>query len=176
MYATLVQLADFKLARELAQVATPERGKVISDALMEATLRGQDRSAWPTDQVELADAAAVTITQAIVDADAVIDGYLRTRKPVPYQVPLAAPVPGLVCVWSRWIARYLLHKDRVNTAEATDPVVRDYKEALRFLQLTADGKFSLGADDPQAPPSSGSPEVCAPPRVFSEDTLRDFGK
>ncbi len=135
MYATLAQLADAKLARELAQVATADNAAVIDDALMEASLRGGDLSAWPADQIALADDA----------------------------------------LGSRWITRYLLHKDRVNTAEATDPVVRDYKEALKFLQLTADGKFSLGADDPLPPPGAGAPEVCAPERVFTLDTLQDFG-
>lgn len=174
MYATLAQLADAKLSRELAQVATPENAPVIDDALMEASLRDGDRTTWPADQVALADDALVHITSAIASADAVIDGFLRNRKPIAYTVPLN-PVPGIVSVWSRWIARYLLHKDRVNTAEATDPVVRDYKEALRFLQLTADGKFSLGADDPLSPPSAGAPQVCAPERVFTFDTLQDFG-
>lgn len=175
MYATTDQLADANLARELAQIATPPRSPVIDDALMEAALRHQDLSAWPYDQVQLAAAALATIGRAINDADQVIDGYLRIRKPVPYTVPLN-PVPGIVAVWSRWIARYLLHKDRVNTAEATDPVVRDYKEAMRFLGLVAAGQFALGADDPQAPPSGGAPEVCAPERVFTYDTLRDFGQ
>lgn len=174
MYVTPAQLADAKLTRELAQVATPDSAPVLDDALMEATLRNADRSSWPADQIALADAAAVTITQAIDSADEVIDGYLRNRKPVAYAVPLN-PVPGIVSVWSRWIARYLLHKDRVNTAEATDPVVRDYREACRFLQLTADGKFSLGADDPLPPAGAGLPQACAPERVFTQDTLRDFG-
>lgn len=174
MYATTDQLADANLARELAQIATPTSGAIIDTGLMEAALRHQDMSAWPADQVALAAAALLTIGRAIADADQVIDGYLRTRKPVPYTVPLQ-PVPGIVAVWSRWIARYLLHKDRVNTAEATDPVVRDYKEALRFLQMVTDGKFSLGADDPQAPPSGGAPAFCAPERVFTSDTLADFG-
>lgn len=174
MYVTLAQLADAKLTRELAQVATPDSAPVIDDALMETSLRGGDRSAWPVDQVAIADEALTTIASAIANADSVIDGYLRNRKPVAYAVPLA-PVPSIVAVWSRWIARYLLHKDRVNTAEATDPVVRDYKEALKFLQLTADGKFSLGADDPLSPPSAGAPQVCAPERVFTFDTLQDFG-
>lgn len=174
MYATLAQLADAKLSRELAQVATADNATVIDDALMEASLRDGDRSSWPADQIALADDALVHITKAIGDADSVINGYLRNRKPTAYTVPLD-PVPGIVAVWSRWIARYLLHKDRVNTAEATDPVVRDYKEALKFLQLTADGKFSLGADDPLPPPGAGAPEVCAPERVFTFDTLRDFG-
>lgn len=174
MYVTLAQLADAKLTRELAQVATPDSAPVIDDALMEASLRGEDRSTWSPDQIALADDALVHITGAVTAADAVIDGFLRNRKPVAYTVPLD-PVPGIVSVWSRWIARYLLHKDRVGTAEATDPVVRDYKEALRFLQLTADGKFALGADDPLPPPGAGMPQACAPERVFTGDTLRDFG-
>ncbi|CAM5384734.1 gp436 family protein [Rhodanobacter lindaniclasticus] len=174
MYATLVQLADAKLTRELAQVATPENAAIIDDALMEASLRGEDRSSWPADQIALADDALVHISQAITAADSVIDGYLRNRKPVAYTLPLN-PVPGLVSVWSRWIARYLLHKDRVGTREETDPVVRDYQEALKFLQLTADGKFSLGADDPLPPPGAGEPQVCAPERLFTLDSLQDYG-
>lgn len=174
MYCTPVNLADAKLTRELAQVATPERARIISDELMEATLRGEDRSGFDPAEVALADDALVHITEALVNADGVIDGYLRVRKPTPYTVPLD-PVPEIVTVWARWIARYLLHKDRVHTVEASDPIVRDYKEALRFLQLVADGKFSLGADDPLPPPSSGAPEFCNPGRQFTMDSLKDFG-
>lgn len=175
MYATLVQLADAKLSRELAQVATADSAQIIDDALMEASLRGGDRSSWPPDQIALADDALVHITRALLSADSLIDGFLRTRKPVAYMLPLN-PVPGLVAVWSQWIARYLLHKDRFGTTDQTDPVVRDYQQALKFLQLTADGKFSLGATDPLPPAGAGMPEVCAPRRLFTRDTLRDFGE
>lgn len=174
MYCTPAQLADAKLARELAQVATPESAPVITDALMEATLRGEDRSAFSQEDVAIADAARTHIEKALADADGVIDGYLRTRKPVPYTVPLD-PVPEIVSVWARWIARYLLHKDRVSTNEQQDPIVRDYKEALRFLQLVAEGKFSLGGLDPLPPAGAGMPQVCAPERVFTQETLRDYG-
>ena len=37
-----------------------------------------------------------------------------------------------------------------------------------------DGKFSLGANDPVAPTGGGSPQHCAPPRVFDQRTLHDF--
>jgi len=80
-----------------------------------------------------------------------------------------------VSVWAQWIGRYLLHKERFGTEEKTDPVVRDYKEAIRLLQEVRDGKFSLGVEDPLAPPSSGAPAFCGPARVFSMDTLKDFG-
>ena len=174
MYCTPAHLADTKLARELAQVATPERHRIVADDLMEATLRGSDRAGFAPADVAVADEALVVIEQALTDADGVIDGYLVMRKPVAYSVPLD-PAPGIVAVWARWIARYLLHKDRVNTQEATDPVVRDYKEALRFLAMLRDGEFSLGADDPLPAPSSGMPQHCGLARVFTTDTLKDFG-
>ena len=175
MYSTPAQLADAKLTRELAQVATPERARVISDALMEAMLRGEDTSGYDPADVEIATDALLHVETALHDADQVIDGFLRLRKPRPYEVPLN-PVPGIVTVWARWIARYLVHKDRVNTKEETDPVVRDYRSAIRFLEWTRDGKFGLGADDPLPPSSTGAPEVCAPPREFTMGTLRDFGE
>jgi phage gp36-like protein len=174
MYCTPAQLADAKLTRELAQVATPESARILGDALMEATLRGEDRSAFEPADVEVADDALVHVQKAIEEAGGVIDGYLRARKPSPYVVPLD-PVPEIVSVWARWITRYLLHKDRVHTTEQVDPIVRDYKEAMRFLQLVADGKFSLGADDPLPPAGAGMPQVCAPTRIWDQDSLRDYG-
>ena len=173
-YATPVQLADAKLSNELAQVTTPERVRVIDDALMEATLRGTDRAAWTADQVGIADECLRTINAALRSADAVVNGYLRIRKPTPYPVPLD-PVPELVATWSRYIARYMLHKDRVNTTEREDPIVRDYKQALYFLQLVADGKFSLGDGDPLPPSGSGMPQFVSEERQFTMATLKDYG-
>ena len=98
---------------------------------MDSVLRGADTSSADPAQVASAQAALVVIEKALNDAGSVIDGYLRLRKPTPYVVPLS-PVPDIVQVWSRWIARYLLHKDRVNTREDTDPVVRDYKDCLLY--------------------------------------------
>lgn len=174
MYCTGTQLADAKLTRELAQLTTPSDQPTLSDALMEATLRGDDRSSYDPADIAVADDALVHVLQALTDADAVIDGYLALRKPTAYVLPLS-PVPGIVSVWARWIARYLLNQDRVGTREETDPVVRDYKAAIRFLELARDGKFALGADDPLPPASGGAPDYCAPPRQFDTDTLRDFG-
>lgn len=174
MYCTPAQLADAKLTTELAQLTTPQRSALVADDLMEATLRDEDRSGFDPADVAVADEALVHVIKALTDAGDVIDGYLALRKPVAYVLPLN-PVPGIVSAWARWIARYLLNKDRVGTREETDPVVRDYRQAIRFLELTRDGKFSLGADDPLPAPSSGAPQVCAPDRVFTHDTLRDFG-
>ena len=98
MYCTLVQLADAKLARELAQAATPERLRIPADEVMDAVLRGADTTAMDPDDVAAAQAAVVVIGRALDSADALIDGYLRMRKPVPYTVPLS-PVPEVVSVW-----------------------------------------------------------------------------
>ncbi len=155
-------------------MATPERFPFVGDALMEATLRGEDRSAFVPAEVAIADEALAIIQRRLQQASSLIDGYLVMRKPVPYAVPLS-PVPDILATWTQWIARYLLHKDRVNTEERTDPVVRDYKEALKFLELVRDGKLSLGANDPLPPPSSGGVEFEAPVREFTMDTMRDFG-
>lgn len=174
MYCTLLQLADAKLTRELAQVATPERARIVDDALFEATLRGEDRSAFAEEDIAIADQAVRHIEQALVEADGVIDGYLSSRKPTPYIVPLN-PVPVIVTTWARWITRYHLHKDR-SSKDDSDPVVRDYKQALKFLQATAESKFSLGCDDPSPPAAgAGAPEFCAPERQFTMDTLRGYG-
>ena len=174
MYCTPAQLADAKLVRELAQVATPERLPIVADTLFEAVLRGESTTGFDPQDVAAANEALAVVERALTDADGVIDGYLALRKPTPYTLPLS-PVPGIVSVWGRWIARYLLHKDRVNTREETDPVVRDYERAIKFLEQTRDGKFALGADDPLPPPSGGAPAVCAPQRVFTAETLRDYG-
>lgn len=174
MYCTPAQLADAKLTREIAQLATPERYAVVADDLFEATLRGEDRGGFAPADIAVADEALVHVLRALTDADGVIDGYLSLRKPRPYALPLN-PVPGIVTVWARQIARYLMSKDRIGTREETDPVVRDYRDAIRFLELTRDGRFALGVDDPLPLPSAGAPEFFAPERVFTHDTLRDFG-
>jgi phage gp36-like protein len=144
-YITLDDLAERPGARELAQVATKEGVRAVATDLMEATLRGADRSAWAADLVAVADDALQRIQDAVTEAESLIDGYLAKRN---YPLPLS-PVPKLVTGWARDIARYLLHKDR-GGKEDSDPIVRNYKDALKFLGLVAEGKFSLGAEDPIA--------------------------
>ena len=142
-YITPDDLAERPGARELAQVATKEGARQVATELMEATLRGGDRSTWPTDQVAVADDALQRIQDAVTEAESIIDGSLAKRS---YPLPLS-PVPRLVTGWTRDIARYLLHKDR-GGKEDTDPVVRNYKDALKFLAMIVKGEFSLGAEDP----------------------------
>jgi len=168
-YVTHVELAERPGARELAQVASAEHQPIIDYALMDATLRDADRATWEAGDQAAADAAVGRIDDAIREADSLIDGFLARRG---YPLPLA-PVPGVVSSWSRAITRYLLHKSRISL-ESNDPIVRDYRDALKLLQLTADGKFSLGAEDPVANAASTDVRFAGAPTVFGRDQLRRF--
>ncbi|MFC5525216.1 gp436 family protein [Rhodanobacter ginsengisoli] len=164
MYITPAQLAERPGARELAQVATRERDAIVVDDLMDATLRGTDRAAWTADQVAIADDALARINEAIDGAAGVIDGFLARRYPLPLAV-----VSPIVVEWSRSITRYLLHKDRISS-DKDDPILRDYRDAQKMLQLTADGKFSLGADDPVlADTEAADVQFTGDGRVFRRD-------
>lgn len=89
--------------------------------------------------------------------------------------PLPLPhVPLILKGWARAIVRYRLHAHRISD-EKSDPIVRDYRDALNLLGLVAVGKFSLGLGDP-LPPAGGKPAVTGPGRTFSMDSLQDYGK
>lgn len=169
-YITAVALAERPGARELAQVATAEHLRMVPFELMEATLRGTDRSSWTPELVAAADDALQRIEEAVGQAESLVDGFLAQRG---YPLPLA-PVPELVTGWVRDIARYLLHKDR-GGKEADDPIVRAYRDALKFLEMIAAGKFSLGASDPiQTNPSLVDVRFESSPNVFNRNQLRAF--
>jgi len=158
MYVTLAQLAERPGATELAQVATAEVDAIVDPALMDALLRGTDTSAWTPAQVAVGNDAIGRINDAITDAGGVIEGFLAKRG---YPLPLN-PVPPIVGGWARAITRYLLHKDRI-TDPKVDPIGRDYQDALKFLQLTANGQFSIGATDTTVVPGIGLPQTITDP-------------
>lgn len=169
-YISLPDLAERPGAQELSQVATAQHQPLVDYALLDATLRGLDRAAWSAAEQAAADAVVARINEAITEADDLINGHLAKRG---YTLPLA-PAPNLVKGWSRAITRYLLNKDRIADPR-TDPVARDYSDALKFLALTADGKFSLGADDPLATDSSSTDvRFDGEDNVFARGELRSF--
>lgn len=165
-YVTLLQLAEMPGALELAQVATAKFAPLIDAELMELTLRDEDRTAFTPEEIAAADDAARRIEQASSESDALIDGYIGKR----YKLPLAS-IPGILITWARAITRYKLHGDRISDAN-TDPIARDYRDAIRFLTLVSEGKFSLGIEDPSAQ-GSGPGEVQFNPghKVFGRDYL-----
>jgi len=150
VYVTLTELAQIPGALELAQVASDQHGAVVDAELMELSLLAADRSAYTAPEIAAADAALVRITQAMTEAQSVIDGYLGKR----YALPLAT-VPTILATWARSITRYRLHANRISD-DRTDPIARDYRDAIKFLEQVAAGKFSLGIDDPLAGPSATS--------------------
>lgn len=169
-YITLIDLAERPGARELAQVASSEHEAMVVYELMEASLRGDDRSAWDSDDVAQADIAIARIEEAVAEAESIIDGNLAVRN---YPLPLS-PVPKLVTGWTRDIARYLLHKDRISD-EKSDPIARAYRDAMKLLAQTANGTFSLGANDPiKNDPASLEVEFTSDTQVFSRTELRRF--
>ncbi|WP_275100146.1 gp436 family protein [Sedimenticola hydrogenitrophicus] len=105
------------------------------------------------------------LDRALVDADGEIDGYLSGR----YALPLAAVPPVLVRVACD-ITRYHLYDDAV-----VDQVRTRYEDARRYLESVATGKVQLGLPaSAGAVTVSGSPEVDAPARIFTGDTLEGF--
>ncbi|TBU75201.1 gp436 family protein [Phytopseudomonas daroniae] len=169
MYISHTELHERPGARELAEVATAQHERMVPYELMEAALTGADRSAWSDEENARADDALQRIDDARRDAGAVIDGYLAKRGYLPLD-----PVPGIVVAWCRAITRYFLHQHLIS-ADDKSPIVRDYRDALKFLQLTAEGKFSLGADDPvQNDPNLVDVRFEASPNVFSRNQLRSF--
>jgi phage gp36-like protein len=171
MYVTPAQLADGSgAAQELTQLFD-----VVSIELLKATIAGADRSSWSAEEIAVADIALDAIEKAIALADGEVDARLSHRGYLLPQDPVRFPV---LTVWARAIARYHLNLQRDLKDEDTGRTERDYRDALRALQQVADGKLSLGADDPLARPTPGStgagPEVCAPPRIFDRDTLADY--
>ncbi|MCL1962360.1 MAG: DUF1320 domain-containing protein [Desulfovibrionaceae bacterium] len=176
MYITLPELAERPGPRELAQVAGTLAQPVRDEALMDATLRGLDRSAWSAEEQAFADAALKRIIDAVAEADAVIDGFLARRgyAPLPLALPATSAGKNVLASWSRAISRYYLNKSRT-TKEDNDPVVRDYRDALRMLGWLADGKYSLGGADPEAKSNTGTDvrfDAAAP--VFGRNQLNAF--
>lgn len=171
MYVTPQQLAQSPGARELAQLASPAHRDVVAYELMEATLSGQPRDGWLADEIEAADAALARITALIAETDALIDAFIVKRVPA---VPLL-PVPSVLVTVARAIVRYKLHGDRQGDA-GTDPVVRDYKDAMALLAQIRDGKVTLGAGDPAAAghPGPGDVRFESDPPVFGRKQMRYF--
>ena len=170
MYLAHSDLIERPGARELAEIASDHHGSMVPYELREQTLAGADRVGWTNDEIAGADNALARIDDAINQAGELIDGYLVRR----YDLPLAAPVPGLVVEWCRQIARYYLHQHRIGD-EKSDPVARDYRDALKLLQQVAEGKFFLGYNDPVAADTNNiDVQFESDANVFSREQLGKF--
>lgn len=88
-----------------------------------------------------------TVNRAITSAEAIVDGYLKTR----YMTPVAPPVPELVRALTIDCAVYALYRRR---KRVPDDVRLAYEDAIRTLEGIARGVVTLGV----TPPPSRSAE------------------
>ncbi|WP_300439400.1 DUF1320 domain-containing protein [uncultured Mameliella sp.] len=120
-----------------------------------------------TDRGELATGAidADTVTRAISEADALIDGYVKGRYRLPFAVT-PDPIPKI----SREIAIYTLH-----VYEPNEKIVRDYSQAIKTLQEIAKGNVILDADGvTPSETGAGGVRVNDRDRPFTADNLKGF--
>lgn len=97
---------------------------------------------------------------AISDASAEIDSYLAGR----YRLPLD-PRPKHLTRICCDIARYRMTGD---DRQETDPIVVRYRAAIRYLELVASGKVTLGpAEDGITPSSDNAVQFTQGERVFA---------
>ena len=168
MYVTPAQL-----------IAGPEGAKPLAErydiepALLAVVIAGGDTSAWPGADIDEAEAALASIERFCDQAQAEVDTRLAVRG---YPLPQDATRFPVLTVWSRSIALYHLNHQRDKTSEELGRIERDYRDALRALDLVAEGKLSLGAGDPLAPDpadaGAGAVRLDSQPRIFSRRSLR----
>jgi phage gp36-like protein len=115
-----------------------------------------------TDRANTGAIDATVLGQALADANAEVDLYLARYNP-----PLPS-VPPMLIVLACDIARYRLYDDA-----PTDAVRQRYEDAVAKLRDIAAGKIDLGQAD-GTPQPLGAPQIDAPARVWSADTLADY--
>lgn len=127
---------------------------------------GEEELIQLTDRTHIGVIDAVVLTQALTDASALIDGYLRAA----YTLPLANVPAELVLVCCN-LARFYLYDDRV-----IDVVQKRRDEAVSWLKDVSAKRVSLGADSVgnAAPAASGGVSFIAAERVFDATSLRDY--
>ena len=140
-YATLAQLID--RVGEPMLIDLTDRGEVATGAIV-----------------------AAVVERALVDADALIDGYLAAR----YQLPLSV-TPALITDVAQAVALWKLH---VTTPE--DKIKLDYEAALKTLREIGQGLIRLPDAQGLEPASSGASGVIVTDRErpFTADNMKGF--
>lgn len=99
-------------------------------------------------------------------ADSFIDGYLAGR----YALPLDAPYPPVIVATACDLARYWLYDDA-----APERVKEAFDAAVAWLKDISAGRALLQLPAATENADVGSPDYTASDRVFSADTLADYG-
>lgn len=111
------------------------------------------------------------VMDAIADADALIDGYLRGR----HSLPLAIPAPALVRKLSVDLAIYHLYSRRLELV-MPESMLERHKNATKALERIQSGTITLTAADKSDIPAPGEyrTQKTASDRVFSRTVLSRF--
>ena len=107
------------------------------------------------------------INQAIADADAEINSYVRSRYRVPF-----APVPQIVQTLSAILAINNLFARRRETASPEHQ--RRYEQAIALLQGIAQSRLDLGDASEALEHDLPSSTTLNTDRLFKKDTLKEF--
>lgn len=108
----------------------------------------------------------LVVERAIEDADAEINGYVGTRY-----TAARDPVPPVLRKYSVDIAIYGLYCRRQLENETWR---KRYEDAVRYLELVAQGKISLGDGDAEPGAVNHAPQISGPRRVFSRNSMRGY--
>ena len=117
-----------------------------------------------------ADLADAQLTDAIAEADSIIDGYLARR----YTVPVAAvsgSIPHPVDYWSRNLAAYeasCTYRGSMDFSD-NDPVARRYKATMDALKDVAAGRMTLDLPLSSGTDSTASSGVGAAVNPYNGD-------
>lgn len=127
---------------------------------------GNDEVVALTDRSNTGEIDATVLGQALITASTQIDTYLSGR----YQLPFVNVPPFLATVCCD-IARYQLC---VGSTRMTEEISTRYKDQVRFLELAATGKVTLGVTQVGQVQSSNTIEFHAGTKIFSRSDRGAF--
>lgn len=109
------------------------------------------------------------VEQAVIDADAEIDGYLNKKYDVPFLKP-----PTVINKLSKDIAIYnLISRMGIDESEREKTYKTRYDAAIAFLLNVAKGTIDIGINDSKANANSGF-QINSSKRLFSRENMRGF--
>lgn len=165
MYSSLDDIKKQIPADAIIQLTDDEQVGITLEMIVAALAGTPDPELEPAVAAAAA-AAASFITEAIENADVVIDGYCSAR----YQFPFAV-VPPIIKPISVDLAIYNLYARRFEVM----PELRDKNRsnAIKLLTDISLGKVKLGSlAATAAPVAQQSPQITSNPRLFGRNKMK----
>ncbi|MBF0401473.1 MAG: DUF1320 family protein [Magnetococcales bacterium] len=166
-YATADHLLLWFGAGELTEVAVPDDRPTISAELLRLTIAAAPRTAYGADECLTADLAVSRLQTALAEGSRLLDSYLAARYPLPLpeSVIAASPLPRACCV----LALTLLYDDQLPKA-----VTQRQQQVIQWLQALTQGVVELAPPLAQSGRVANGPSHASGPRVFDDNSLREF--